>query len=569
MSDRVIVSVKEGKVHGIKRYSNYSGAVYYSFFGIPYGQPPINSLRFKDPVKVKPWKNIYDATIEKPGCVQFCLKSYRLTGTEDCLFNNIHTPELPTKSTLLRPVIVFIHPGGFLHGSPKEDDFGSTTFFMHHDIVYVGIAHRLHILGFLNLGINECSGNQGIKDIILSLQWIKENIKSFGGDPENITLLGSSSGAFIVHIMLLSPASKGLFHKAVIMGANLFDPTAPLQDTNSPIAFKLACSLGYKGTLDDEKKLLSFFKKSNPVQLISEQRMLYFNEFRQNNALLLPGGLFVPTVDHGENAILPEPRNLIQSTPRIPLMIGYGERESALGFTRGRIRESTQKNFKTSIRQNPWGWGGKLTDDDIEIINEQVESFYLEGKSTKQASVSTMIDIQTGAMLSDTYDTLINVVASTSDSHVYVYKFLFEGDMTTMKNNFINLFDENLSGIYDLKKTLLTLLQEISSFILGTFHGDDVCYWNCMGDPPTTPKTKEMVEMFTKIITTFARNGDPNFENLEVHWRPTKPDSPCYLSINNKLEMINGRVHEEKLVFWDKIKKQFGRRDDAIASQND
>ncbi|XP_065202744.1 esterase E4-like [Planococcus citri] len=536
MTDRVVVSVKEGKVRGIKRTSEYSGAVYYSFFGVPYGQPPIGSLRFKDPVKAKPWKDIYDATVEKPGCAQFSLKLCRFAGTEDCLFNNIHTPELPTKSTHLRPVIAIIHPGGYLHGSPNEDEFGTTNYFMHRDIVYVGIAHRLHILGFLNLGIKECSGNQSIKDIILSLKWMKENISSFGGDPHNITLMGSSSGATTIHVLMLSEVAKGLFHKVGIMAGNIFDPTAPFQSTNEDVAFKLACSVGYQGNPEDKKKLLSFYKKMNPVQLITVQRRFLVNEFRQDVGQILPSGMFLPTVDQGENAVLPEfPRNLIPSTHRIPILIGYGEREAALGFAKGPVIESTKKNFKTTIRQNAWGWGRDLTDDDLEKIHKKIESFYFDGKTIKQASLLKMIDVQTGAMISDVYDTLINVVSP--EAPVYAYKFQFEGEILTIKNGLMNLFDERLPG---------------------TFHGDDGCYWNCLSEP-SSGRTKEMVDTFTKILTTFARNGDPNFEELPVHWRPTKPDSHCYLNINNKIEMIDSRLHEEKLEFWDKIKKEFGK----------
>lgn len=123
-----------------------------------------------------------------------------------------------------------VHPGGFYHGSPETFNYGSPEYVMHRDIVYVCVAYRLHMLGesfyqqdnadwhiiihfsfagFLNLGLEECSGNQGLKDIILGLKWVRENIHAFGGDPENITLLGSSSGSATVNNILYSPAAKG------------------------------------------------------------------------------------------------------------------------------------------------------------------------------------------------------------------------------------------------------------------------------------------------------------------------------------------------------------------------
>ncbi|XP_065202735.1 esterase E4-like [Planococcus citri] len=538
MSERIIVSLKEGKIRGVKKISEYSGAEYYSFYGVPYGQPPVNNLRFKDPVKVKTWKDVYDATIEKPGCIQFSLKLYRFLGNEDCLFNNIHTPELPTKSTPLRPVIVLIHPGSFHHGSPNEDNFGNTSFVMHRDIVYVGIAYRLHLLGFLNLGIKECSGNQGIKDIILSLHWIKDNISSFGGDPENVTLIGSSNEAVIIHILMLSPTVQdaGIFHKAVIMGGNLFDPTAYFQNANEKDALEIAEKAGYRGDISDMKKLLLFFKKVNIVALIEAHRKLQ-KDFHKKVAPVLPTGIFLPTIDHGENAVLPIfPRELIPKTSKIPLIIGYCDLESALGFVPGFIRTSTMKNIRTTIRQNKWGWGRDLSDEDLELINKEIESFYLQGEPIEKAPISTLIDIQTGAIISDIYDTLINVVASTAaESPVYLYRFQFEGDMGTLKNRFIGVFKETIKG---------------------TFHADDACYWGCIDEPPNE-KAKHTVETFTKLISTFARTGDPNFKGIPVHWRPTRSGSPCYLSINNDLEMVDNRLHNEKLEFWDKIKKRF------------
>ncbi|XP_065202738.1 esterase E4-like [Planococcus citri] len=540
MSERIIVSVKEGKIRGVKKISPFSGAEYYSFYGVPYGQPPTNALKFKDPVRVKPWKDVYDATIQKPGCVQFSLLFCRFMGTEDCLFNNIHTPELPTKSTTLKPVIVLIHSGSFLHGSPNDDHFGNPSFVMHQGVVYVGVAYRLHVLGFLNLGLEECSGNQGIKDIILSLYWIKDNISSFGGDPENVTLIGNSNGAVIIHILMLSPAAKGLFHKAVIMAGTLFDPTGFIQDTNLDRALEMAQLLGYRGGIDDRKKLLLFFKKTNIISIIDSHRQLQ-KEFHKDIAPVLPTGIFLPTIDQGKNAVLPVfPRELIPSTSRIPLIVGYGDLETVLGFCPGFMRESTLKNIKKSISQNSWGWGRNLSDEDLKLINEQIESFYLQGKPIENALISKLIEIQTGAFMSDVYDTLINVVASTPDTPVFLYRFQFEGEMTTMKSKFTSLFDERLEG---------------------TFHGDDSSYWSCL-DEPRNERTKQMIETFTKLISTFARTGDPNFENLPVQWRPTKPDSPCYLSINNNLEVVDNRFHNEKFEFWDRIKKQFSKNNE-------
>lgn len=150
-----------------------------------------------------------------------------------------------------------------------------------------------YFLGFLNLGLEDCSGNQGLKDIVLGLKWIKNNIRSFGGDPMNITLLGASSGGALVHFLMLSPAAKGnsfflytnvtyivqvfhyayysvgLFHKAIIMGMYAFNTVRVTREDNIHMAFKHAVAIGYQGKdAQDKKKLLSFLRKTAVDNLV-------------------------------------------------------------------------------------------------------------------------------------------------------------------------------------------------------------------------------------------------------------------------------------------------------------
>ncbi|XP_065202728.1 esterase E4-like isoform X2 [Planococcus citri] len=392
MSGKLIINVNEGKVRGIKESSTFSKKEYYSFYGIPYAEPTSGNSRFKDPIKVKPWKNIHDATKEKPGCIQFSPLTFEFCGTEDCLFNNIHIPQAPQKDEPLKSVIINIHPGAFHHGSPHPRHFGSPDFVMHHDIVYVGIAYRLHVLGFLNLGLEDCSGNEALKDIIMSLQWIRNNIASFGGDPENITLLGNSSGATLIHALMLSPASKGLFHKAVLMSGYLMNPIAPFQVTNKLHAVELVKLLGYKKDFTNYEKILKFLKTQRSMPLYQGQAF-YQNELKktENIAPITTIGTFAITNDP---IILPHPPvKLIESMMRIPIVIGFSERESIFGFIRGpEFIQKTEENFATTFCQNPWGWGYNLTEEEIELIQKKVESYYNDGQPIAQASLSVKVD---------------------------------------------------------------------------------------------------------------------------------------------------------------------------------
>ncbi|XP_065202773.1 esterase E4-like [Planococcus citri] len=545
MSEKVTVTVKEGKVRGFKKTSIYSEVEYYSFLGVPYGQSTTGQARFKEPVKVKPWNGVFDAINEKDGCIQFSLlQKFKICGSEDCLYNNIYTREIPAKGDPLKAVIVNIHPGGFYHGSPDPSHYGSPEFIIHHDIVYVCVGFRLNILGSLNLNLKDCSGNQNLKDIILSLRWIKDNIKNFGGDPENITIMGSSSGSAIVHFLLLSPLAKGLYHKAILMGMYVFSPALILPEENMTTAYRIGCDLGYKGEQNDAKKLLSFYKKVPMFRFIVYKPEHYFNKV---NMPVFPACPFLPTYEspeYSENSAIPlPPEELIPSTNRVPLMVGLCDREGIMGLlplNRKKIKES----FYTILRQNKMGWGKNLNDDDLEKIQQLVESFYNDGAPVHMASMSTQCDIITDIALSDVYDSLINVISADLPSSTYVYKFQYNGQLCTMKNRVSPLLEKPVEG---------------------AFHAADYSHW-CYSSTMVgknlesmTPQDKEIIDILTSTITSFAKTGNPNCETLKVNWKPTNPDNPSYLTIDETPEVKDELLNGERMEFWHNIKRQFKR----------
>ncbi|XP_065222438.1 esterase FE4-like [Planococcus citri] len=539
MGEKVIVSVCEGKIQGFKNVSTFSGVEFYSFLGVPYGQSTGGLARFKDPTPVKPWKNVLMTTNEKGGCLQFSMKKGRMDGSEDCLYNNIHTPKLPQKDDYpLRPVVVCFHPGGFHTGSADPNYFGSPDYVMHNDIVCVFVSFRLHILGFLNLDLPECSGNQALKDILLSLQWIQRNIRNFGGDPDNVTVLGSSTGAAVVNHLMFIQKAKGLFHKAIIMGMYKYCPSLVVQPENATLAFKIAQKVGYKGPFD-KKKLLFFYRK------VDIQKVLFTRpdrSFEDETVHFFPVFPFVPTIDSGENAIIPTPskEEYLKSLARIPLMVGFCQREAMMGFL-GPYKKTSQKNFFKSVRQNCWGWGSNLNNDQLKYIQDKIQSFYLKGDPIDFAPLSVKCDIQTDIGFSDLYPSLIDAVAADSPSSVYVYKFEFQGNVPKLKDLYQFVFEEPLDG---------------------TYHGDDYTYWAKFSllfnesDIPLTPDTEEVVKTFTKLISTFAKTGDPNYEGITTQWKPTTAENPCYLSIKNKLSLVDGKLNGNGAKFWDELRQE-------------
>lgn len=218
LSDLVLTTAL-GKIRGTLLTSQ-AGRNFYAFRGIRYAKAPVGDLRFKPAEPVEQWFDIFDATLDGPMCPQPGLNS--LDVSEDCLRVNIYTRELPSESTpnIKKPVIVFIHPGGFYSLSGQSKNFAGPQYFMDRNIVLVTFNYRLGSLGFLSTGSPEAPGNLGLKDQVLLLRWLKLHISRFGGDSSSITLLGYGAGAISITLHMVSPMSRNLFHKAIIMSGS-------------------------------------------------------------------------------------------------------------------------------------------------------------------------------------------------------------------------------------------------------------------------------------------------------------------------------------------------------------
>lgn len=201
-----------------------------AFLGVPFAEPPIGSARFKKPQQKKPWNGVFDATAFPPMCPQLPIRfnNYYLVKnsdriSEDCLFINVFAPI--TRERSLKPVVVYIHGGFFSYGGISMKLHDASELSAREDLVVVTIAYRLGAFGFLSVGTEDAPGNMGLHDQILALRWIKSNANAFGGDPDRITIVGQSAGAFSVGIHLMSPKSKGLFRRAIMQSGSPFTST--------------------------------------------------------------------------------------------------------------------------------------------------------------------------------------------------------------------------------------------------------------------------------------------------------------------------------------------------------
>ena len=197
-----IVKTNKGYIRGVNENSIVV------FKGIPYAAPPIGSLRFKPTQEHTAWHDTL-ATI------QFgAMATQASGGSEDCLTLNVYTPKVDDAK---RPVVVWIHGGSMTSGSGKGQN--GHAFSDNDDVITVTINYRLGIFGFTYLDdVNPAyagSSNNGVADCIMALQWIKQNIAAFGGDPDRVTIMGESAGAKLVSAVLVSPKSKGLFQQYI------------------------------------------------------------------------------------------------------------------------------------------------------------------------------------------------------------------------------------------------------------------------------------------------------------------------------------------------------------------
>ena len=217
----VVAETNAGKVRG----GTARGAL--CFKGIPYAGSVAGANRFKMAAPVEPWLGVRDALRLGAPTMQAPRQTYgedEPAYSEDCLFLNVWTPALDGKK---RPVMFYLHGGGYTTGSAGSTAQDGGRMAAVHDVVVVAPNHRLGLLGFLWLGDllggdYATSGNQGMMDMIAALGWVRDNIAKFGGDPGNVTIFGESGGGAKVGTLLGMPQAKGLFHKAGIQsGAQL------------------------------------------------------------------------------------------------------------------------------------------------------------------------------------------------------------------------------------------------------------------------------------------------------------------------------------------------------------
>jgi para-nitrobenzyl esterase len=232
-ADSLTVKTEDGKVTG----KTLSDGKVKAFLGLPYAAPPVGDLRWKAPQPPAKWQGERDGTTFGPHCAQNHVYDdmvFQDAGpSENCLFLNIYTPADATDKSKL-PVMFWIHGGGYSGGASSEPRHNG-DFLPLKGVVLVTINYRLGVFGFLATSDlakegNGAAGNYGLMDMVAALEWVKGNIKKFGGDPGNVTIFGESAGSFAVSTLMAAPMAQGLFHKAIGESGAAFSDVLPMDN---------------------------------------------------------------------------------------------------------------------------------------------------------------------------------------------------------------------------------------------------------------------------------------------------------------------------------------------------
>jgi para-nitrobenzyl esterase len=362
--DIAVTNTTYGKVRG------YLLRGIYTYLGIPYGADTSGNNRFMPPKKPSSWTDIKPAIWWGNSAPQNMENRYANAYSsfidhwnyddvsEDCLRINVWTPAINDNKK--RPVIVWLHGGGFVNGNGIEQDgYNGENLSRRGDIVFCSLNHRLGPMGFANFaGVGgekyAASGNVGMLDIVFALEWVKDNIANFGGDPGNVTIIGQSGGGVKVSTLTAMPSAKGLFHKAVVLsGASL---RAADKEVSEKLGAYIVQEAGLTANQVDKLQQLSW---KEYYEIASRASKKLSDELRAQGKR---GGGWSPVADGKflpQHPYDPQPTSLAAD---IPMIICTTFNEASPSRTDASLEKITLDGVKEKLKERFGEDAGKVAD---------------------------------------------------------------------------------------------------------------------------------------------------------------------------------------------------------------
>ena len=451
------------------------------FLGIPYGDDTSGVNRFMPPQKPKPWTDIFHAVWWGNSAPQNMDKKYanRLAAfadrwnyddvSEDCLRLNVFTKGIADAKK--RPVIVWLHGGGYAFGNAIEQDgYGGENIARYGDIVYVSVNHRLNAFGFSDLSAvggkkYAASCNVGLLDLVAALEWVRDNIANFGGDPGNVTIMGQSGGGGKVTNLTALPSAKGLIHKAVVLSG------AILKSGDKAISEKLG---GYilkeAGLTADETDKLQLLPWPEYLDLANRASAKMMKDLGPSMEGMFR--TFGPVVD---GTYLPQHPYSPEASPysaEIPMMICSTMNESTPSRNEAALENYTLQQVKEKLEQRSGSnsWPKEKVSD---VVNAYAKTF----PDKKPVELWSMIMSNRKGVVA-----LADVKAK-QQAPVYVAWFCWQPP----------LFDNRMRS----------------------FHCSDICFWFYNTDVMLThtgggKRPRTLSEKMAKSLVQFMKTGNPN-----------------------------------------------------------
>ena len=533
--DPLVVHTRKGKVRG-KTMTATTGKEVDAWFGIPYAQKPLGPLRFRHPRPAERWSGILNATTLPNSCVQILdtvfgdfagatMWNPNTPLSEDCLYVNVVAPRpRPTNAA----VMVWIFGGGFYSGSATLDVYDHKTLVSEENVILVSMQYRVASLGFLYFGTSDVPGNAGLFDQMMALQWVRDNIAAFGGNPENVTLFGESAGAVSVSMHLLSPLSRHLFSQAIMQSGSPTAPWAIISREESIVrGIRLAESVGCPHDRENLQEVTDCLLLKDPVELVK-------NEWGTLGICEFP---FVPVID---GAFLDE-------TPQRSLATTSFKKANIL------MGSNTEEGFYFIIYY--------LTElfridgtEDVKVSREQYISAISElNPYVSQIGRHAIIYEYTDWMHPD--DPHVN--RNALDKIVGDYQFTcnvneFAGRYADTGNNTVYMY-------YYKHRSANNPWPRWT----GVMHADEISY--IFGEPldPSRGYTEEEVNLSKRMMrywANFAKSGDPNVGDpgarAPPYWPPHTAAKKEFLTLDTNSSEIGSGPRVRQCTFWKKYLPQ-------------